>query len=83
MESVDLVQPVEAKRPPHGGLFCPLLALSGDAARREQRPFSGVKRTSLSHRKMSANDPKRTSGLLRDRRSVVRQFASRGPVAKC
>ena len=33
MESVDLVQPVDAKaeRPPHGGLFCSLLALTGHA----------------------------------------------------
>jgi hypothetical protein len=39
MESVDLVQPVEAKRPPHGGLFCPLLALSGHANSSEQCPL--------------------------------------------
>jgi hypothetical protein len=62
MESVDLVQPVDtkAKRPPHGGLFCPLLALSGHANSSEQCPLSGVKRTCLFALRMSAFDPKRT-----------------------
>ena len=37
-----------------------LLALS-DIRETAACPLSGVKRTSLPHRKMSANDPKRTS----------------------
>ena len=39
---------------------CLLLAQSGHTRVHCKCPFSGVKRTSLSHCKMSANDPKRT-----------------------
>ena len=38
----------------------PLLAQSGHGLVHCTCPLSGVKRTSLPHRKMSANDPKRT-----------------------
>ena len=39
---------------------CPLMAQSGHDVLHCECPLSGVKRTSLLHRKMSANDPKRT-----------------------
>ncbi len=43
----------------------PLLALSGHNWRLGKCPFSGVKRTSLTHAEMSAFDPKRTLTTLR------------------
>ena len=48
----------------------PLLALSRHSDRGTQCPLSGVKRTSVPHRKMSANNPKRTCfGVAQSSRS--------------
>jgi hypothetical protein len=59
----------------HSGMTRPLLAQSGHLDAVDQCPLLGVKRTCLFALHMSAIDPKRTSLLLKNRRSVVCHFS--------
>ena len=47
------------------GVTMSTLALNGHSNATRECPLLGVKRTSLPHRKMSANDPMRTSARIR------------------